>query len=52
MINTARAMREYAVTKCFVELPSISLKKISTRPQIEIHHTMTKVEISNILGVI
>ena len=46
MISTERAIIEYAVTNFFVELPSISLKKISMRPQIAIHHTITKVDIS------
>ena len=49
MIKTARAIREYAVTNFFVEVPSICVKKMSMRPHIAIHHTMTKVDISRIL---
>ena len=48
MINTEMAIKEYAVTNFFVEVPSICVKKISMRPQIAIHHTITRVEISRI----
>jgi hypothetical protein len=51
MIKTARAMREYAVTNFFVKVPSICVKKMSMRPQMAIHHTITNVDISRILFI-